>query len=58
MVRCSCELMQDLIIQTNLYFGMKSPNTPTYDNVNDTQVLVASEYKEDLRTQPVIAKLT
>ena len=49
---------QDSIGGSNISFEIESSNTPTYDNVNDSQVLVAPEYKEGLRTQPAIAKLT
>ena len=34
---------KDSIIGSNISFGIESPNTPTYDNVNDRQVLVAPE---------------
>ena len=47
---------QDSIIGSNISFVTE--NTPAYANINTSHVLVAPEYKGDLRTQPVSAKLT
>ena len=47
---------QDSVIGSNVSFGIGI--APTCANINASQVLVAPEYKEELRTHPVIAKLT
>ena len=50
---------QRTIIRRNISFGIESPNTPTYaNNVNTSQVLIETEYKEDFHNQPITAELT